>query len=226
MQQKNIVNKIEENEQEKLKKLVETFYAEIKNKNGDDYEPDSLRVMIAALDRHLNEKGYKFYIIRDMEFRSFKHVLEGKARQLRQSSMGKRLNKGRSLTEEEEEEVLWEAEKFGSKTLEALISSMWWLLTQFFGLRGRQEHHAMKREDFQLCKNDEGIGVRAVYRRSYEDQPGRTTEQEQRFSDTNVLCWRRKVSVCSLQAVCRAKTTKHAMVRSFLPQYQNTPKTE
>ena len=34
---------------------------------------------------------------------------------------------------------------------------MWWLLTQFFGLRGRQEHHAKKMEDFQLCKNDEGM---------------------------------------------------------------------
>ena len=51
--QKNIVNKIEENEPEKLNKLLETFYAEVKNKNGDDYEPDSLRVMIAALDKHL-----------------------------------------------------------------------------------------------------------------------------------------------------------------------------
>ena len=104
--------------------------------------------MIAVLDRHLNEKGYKFSIIRDREFHSSKQVLEGK--------VGKRPNKARSLTEEEEE-VLWEAEKFGSKTPEALISSMWWLLTQFFGLRGRQEHHAMKMEDFQLCKNDEGM---------------------------------------------------------------------
>ena len=41
--QKNIVNKLEENESEKLNKLFETFYAEVKNKNGDDYEPDSLR---------------------------------------------------------------------------------------------------------------------------------------------------------------------------------------
>jgi len=37
--------------------------------------------------------------------------------------MGKRPNKDRSLTEEEEE-VRWEAEKFGSKTPEALIYSM------------------------------------------------------------------------------------------------------
>ena len=45
--------------------------------------------------------------------------------------------------------------KIGSKTPEALI--MRWLLTQFFGLCDRQEHHAMKMEDFQLCKNDEGM---------------------------------------------------------------------
>ena len=131
--QENIINKIEENEPEKLNKLLETFYAEVKNKNGDDYEPDSLRVMIAALDRHLDDKGYKFSIIRDREFHSSKQVLEGKARQLRRSGIRKRPNKARSLTEEEEE-VLWEAEKFGSKTPEALISTMWWLLTQFFGL--------------------------------------------------------------------------------------------
>ena len=79
-----------------------------------------------------------------------------------------------------------------------------------FGSRGRQEHHAMKMEDFQLCKNDEG----------------RTAEQEQGFSVMNVLCWRKKVPSCSLQAVCREKTTRRVMVRSFLPRYQNKPKTE
>ena len=34
---------------------------------------------------------------------------------------------------------------------------MRWLLTQFFGLCDRQEHLAMKMEDFLLCKNDEGM---------------------------------------------------------------------
>ena len=34
---------------------------------------------------------------------------------------------------------------------------MWWLLTQHFGLRGRQEHHDMKVDDFQLCKDDNGV---------------------------------------------------------------------
>jgi len=49
--------------------------------------------------------------------------------------MGKRPNKARSSTENEEE-LLWKAEKIGFKTPDALVSSMWWLLTQFFGLNG------------------------------------------------------------------------------------------
>jgi len=34
---------------------------------------------------------------------------------------------------------------------------MWWLLTQHFGLRGRQELHDMKVDDFQLCKDDKYV---------------------------------------------------------------------
>ncbi|CAB4039161.1 Hypothetical predicted protein [Paramuricea clavata] len=34
---------------------------------------------------------------------------------------------------------------------------MWWLLTQYFGLRGRQEHHGMKVEDFTIGKDNDGL---------------------------------------------------------------------
>ena len=53
--------------------------------------------------------------------------------------------------------MLWKESKFGSTIPEALVNAMWWLLTQHFGLRGRQEHHDMKVDDFQLCKDDNGV---------------------------------------------------------------------
>ena len=112
--------------------------------------------MIAALDRHLKDKQYPLSIVKDREFHSSKQVLEGKAKLLRQAGRGKRPNKARNLTKEEEEEVLWKESKFGSTTPEALVNTMW-LLTQHFGLRGRQEHHGMKVDDFQLCKDDNGV---------------------------------------------------------------------
>ena len=138
-QEKNIALEIEEHEPADLNKVLEQFYAEVKNKNGEDYEPDSLRVMIAVLDRHLKDKHYLLSIMKDREFNSSKQVLEGKAKLLQQPGRGKRPNKARNLTKEKEE-VLWKENKFGCKTPEALVNTMWSLLNQHFGLHGRQEH--------------------------------------------------------------------------------------
>ena len=44
----------------------------------------------------------------------------------------------------------------GGGTPRALLNTMWWLLTQHFGLRGQQEHHQMKVEDFTLQRDDDG----------------------------------------------------------------------
>ena len=100
-------------------------------------------------------------------------------------------NKARSLTEEEEE-VLWEAEKFGSKTPEALISFMWWLL--------------------EFVQFTEG---------PTKTRQGELQSKNRNFQPQMFFCWKRKVSDCSFQAVCRAKTSKHGC-----PQYQKKPKTE
>ena len=64
--------------------MLERFYAELKNKHGEDYEPESLKVLITSLDRHLKNKGYSVStIVRDRDFSSSKQVLDGKAKQLR-----------------------------------------------------------------------------------------------------------------------------------------------
>ena len=154
--EKRIAEEIENYEPAELNTLLERFYAKLKNKHGEDYEPESLKVMITSLDRHLKNKGYSLSIVRDREFSSSKQVLDGKAKQLRLAGRGKRPNKARQLSEEEEE-ILWKSEKLGGKTPESLIHTMWWLLTQQFGLRGRQEHHGMRLEDFRIMTGDDGL---------------------------------------------------------------------
>jgi hypothetical protein len=151
---KGFSEEIESYEASELDRTLQQFYAEVRNKDGQDYEPDSLRVMIAAIDRYLKEHGYKHSIIRDREFCTSKQVLEGKARRLREEGKGKRQNKARGLSEEEEE-VLWEANKLGKNSPESLVNTIWWILTQYFGLRGRQEHHSMKVDDFAVRKDDD-----------------------------------------------------------------------
>ena len=114
--------------------------------------------MQASIDRFLREKGYPWskFILRDNEFLNSKKVLEGKAKNQRRDGLGKQPNKTKSLTEEEEK-ILWESGHLGGENPRSLANTMWWLLTQHFGLRGRQEHHEMRIEDFSLHKDDNGI---------------------------------------------------------------------
>ena len=86
--------------------MLEQFCAKLKSKHGEDYEPESLKVMMASLDRHLKNKGYSLSIARDREFNSPKQVLDGKAKQLplgwprqapKQSSTAVRRGGGNSL---------------------------------------------------------------------------------------------------------------------------------
>ena len=69
--------------------MLEHFYAEVNNKKGEDYEPESLKVMMASLDRHLKNKGCTLSIVRGPEFSSSKEVLEDKAKQL--ATQGKKI---------------------------------------------------------------------------------------------------------------------------------------
>ena len=55
------------------------------------------------------------------------------------------------------EEILWKSGQLGRGNPRVLINTMWWLLTQHFGLSGRQQHHNMKVEDFSLQREDDGI---------------------------------------------------------------------
>ena len=79
---KETTDEIENYEPAELNTLLEHFYAKVNNKKGEDYEPESLKVMLASLDRHLENKGCTLSIVRDWEFSSSKEVLENKAKQL------------------------------------------------------------------------------------------------------------------------------------------------
>ena len=49
---------------ENLDKILR-FYAELLKNDGTEYEPQSLRVMIACLDRHLRDHGATYSILED-----------------------------------------------------------------------------------------------------------------------------------------------------------------
>ena len=70
-------------------------------KPSSEYEPDSLRVMLASLDRHFQENRLPFR--KDKPFEASRRTLNGKAVELHEAGLGKRKNKADVLTEEDEE---------------------------------------------------------------------------------------------------------------------------
>ena len=136
----------------KLKpKLVEYEHEQldIYTKDGFEYEPESLKSMLAALDCYLKDHDYKYSNIRDREFHQSKLVLEGNIKCLHQQGKGKRPNAANALTTEEEE-MLWSKQSLGNCNPRVLSQTMWWILAQHFGLRRRQDYHSMCNfENFQ-----------------------------------------------------------------------------
>ena len=56
---------------EELDAVLCKFYAELRRKDGEEYEPDSLAVMQASLDRHLENVGRPYSILCDRQFQLF-----------------------------------------------------------------------------------------------------------------------------------------------------------
>ena len=104
--------RLEEIPVQELDRVLQEFYCHVRKQNGDEYEPDSLRTMLAVLDRHLSGCGCSYSIMKDREFRESRLVLNGKAIQLRENGKGKKSRKADPLTVEEEE-ILWNTRVLG-----------------------------------------------------------------------------------------------------------------
>ena len=150
------IKEIQNLEKNELNRILEIYFADITRNDGEEFEPSSLIALQCGLERHLKEMGCTFSILRDIEFKGSRDVLEGKAKFLRQElGKGKTPNAANSLSLEEED-TLWASGQLGMQNGRSLTNTVWFLLTQHMGLRGRQEHHAMNVQDFTFKHDDFG----------------------------------------------------------------------
>jgi len=77
---------------EELDKVLSKFYAEVKKKDGDDYEPESLKIMQSSTERYSQENVYPVSIVWSTKFYNSQEILNVKAISLHQQGRGKRLN--------------------------------------------------------------------------------------------------------------------------------------
>ena len=159
----------------------------------------------------MKSKSYPKSIREDKIFLFCRQVLEGKARKLCSEDKGKRPHRAQSLNAEEEE-ILWECGQPGTFTPESSTNAVFWLLIQHFGLRGRQQHHDMKMEDFCFANNNIGIEFitfsEGVTKTSGQGLNAKPRLQKPKMFRTEVHDAPLKFSVCSCQEDLPIRLTK------------------
>ena len=72
-----------------LNELLSEFILSVRTKEGQDYEPSSLRGMVASFERHLKRKSYPVSIINDLTFERLRKTLHSKQKQLKKKEKGR-----------------------------------------------------------------------------------------------------------------------------------------
>lgn len=132
-----------------LNEVLHKFYLEVRKQDGSEYEPDSLKVMQAALERHLSAHKYPYSLINSREFASSRAVLDAKAKQLRMQGYGKKKNRAQPYNTAEEESF-WSSGLLGDHNGVALTNANFKNLSEHLGFRGRQDHYDAYVQDFEV----------------------------------------------------------------------------
>ncbi|XP_073258936.1 uncharacterized protein KIAA1958-like [Porites lutea] len=152
---RNELRKGEEIPALELNEYICEFIISVRTKDGKDYEPSSLRSLLASFERHLKKNSYSASIMNDLVFEKTKKVLMSKQKELKKKGKGNRPNASMALTSDELN-TLYEKGLLGTRNPEALLNTLWLNNTMHFGLRGCKEHRDMCWGDVKLKETADG----------------------------------------------------------------------
>uniref|UniRef100_T1KN90 ZMYM2-like/QRICH1 C-terminal domain-containing protein n=1 Tax=Tetranychus urticae TaxID=32264 RepID=T1KN90_TETUR len=127
------------------------FILEIKNNEGKDYTPTSIKCIAAALYRYLKARGYKgvSFLSRHSPVCS---VIDAKLKKLKASGIGLQVKRA-DCVQISDEAKLWDENVLNMSTSHGLLNAVFFYNGKVLALRGRSEHKDLQIEQFQL-KND------------------------------------------------------------------------
>ena len=93
--------------------LLCKFFMNIRKKNGEEYEPDTISGFQRSIQRYLSEKGSSVNILKDKDFEKSRKVLSAKRKSLvHEHGKGNKPQAATAL-EDDEEDALFETGEFG-----------------------------------------------------------------------------------------------------------------
>ena len=126
-----------------------------KKKNGDEYEPSSIRAFLQSIDRYLRKNNYGFSVLNDKEFREVEDILKKKQKQLKSIDKGNRPNAADPLSDEDIA-TFYSCGVLGIDSPRALLNALWLNNCIYFGMRPGEEQRDLCWGDLQLKTGSEG----------------------------------------------------------------------
>ena len=131
------------------------FIVSVRQKNGDEYEPVTLRSMISSFERYLKRHNYGISLVAGYEFAKLREVLKCKQKDLKKQGRGNK-PKAADTINDDEIELLYKSGQLGTSSPSSLINTLWMNNTLHFGMRGGgSEHRQLCWGDLTLCLDSE-----------------------------------------------------------------------
>ena len=86
---------------EDLVRYLAEFICSVIRKDGREYEPSSLRSLLASVERHLKKNSYPARIFSDRRFRLTRRCLQSKQKELKKAGRGIKDKAAAPLTDQE-----------------------------------------------------------------------------------------------------------------------------
>ena len=121
--EKNDEREMQNKESAELNKLLAEFIRSVRRKDGEDYEPSSLRCLVSSIERHLKKNKYT-KIINDKEFELLRKCLQAKKKELEKAGRGNKDKAAVAITDEEVD-IPYENNMLGVSSVESLLNTVW-----------------------------------------------------------------------------------------------------
>ena len=146
---------IEQLSPEELDGHLSKFLLAVRKKNGDEFEPTTLRGFLSSVERYLKKRRYRESILTGQHFATTRDTLKSKQKELKRKGKGNKPREASCLTQQEID-TLYEKGAMGLNSPQALVNSIWFNNCMHFGLRGGKEQRDLKWGDITLKTDSRG----------------------------------------------------------------------
>ena len=122
------------------------FVAEVRKKDGTEYPPKTLYLLLTGILRHMRSRNAvcpNFLDTQDPSFASFHNALDNVLRDLRVRGIGAERRQTETFSKDDEEK-LWNSGVLGSNNPKPLLRAVFYLNGRNFCLRGGEEQRNLK----------------------------------------------------------------------------------